>query len=145
AIWRKALGEEHPLTASSYNNVAYNLKAQGKYAEAQPLYEKALDICRKTLGEDHPDTATVDNNVAYNVYAQGKYEEALVALEPASRSFEARRLSAARGLDRSAAVGIYSPYRLRAALLARRGQPRDAWNALEFDLARGLLDEQADR
>src|SRR5262249_51509759 len=58
---------------------------------------------------------------------------------------EAGRLSAARGLDRAAAVGVRSPYPFRAALLARRGQPRDAWNALEADLARGLLDEQAQR
>jgi len=35
-----------------------NLIGQGKYAEAGPLLEKALDICRKTLGEEHPNTAT---------------------------------------------------------------------------------------
>src|SRR5262249_53144179 len=50
AIRRKVLGEEHPDTAHSSNEVAYNLQAQGKYAEAQPLYEKALASWRKTLG-----------------------------------------------------------------------------------------------
>ena len=34
AIRRKVLGEDHPDTAASYNNVASNLNAQGKYAEA---------------------------------------------------------------------------------------------------------------
>ena len=41
-IWRDALGfieenlgEEHPDTAASYNNLAYNLNAQGRYAEAE--------------------------------------------------------------------------------------------------------------
>jgi hypothetical protein len=54
---REVLGEEHPHTATSYNNVAANLHAQGKYAEAGPPYQKALDFCCKVLGEDHPSTA----------------------------------------------------------------------------------------
>ena len=76
AIFQKVLGEEHPDTATSYNNVAFNLTAQGKYVEAEPLYRKALAIYRKGLGEEHADTATSYNNVAYNLKAQGKYAEA---------------------------------------------------------------------
>jgi tetratricopeptide (TPR) repeat protein len=48
---RQVLGEDHPYTANSYNNLAYNLNAQGKYMEAGPLYQRALDIRRKILGE----------------------------------------------------------------------------------------------
>ena len=70
------LGEDHPDTATSYNNVAVNLNAQGKSAEAEPLYQKALEIRRKVLGEDHPDTASSYNNVAFNLNAQGKSAEA---------------------------------------------------------------------
>lgn len=33
-VRRKLLGEEHPETARSYNNLAANLNALGKYAEA---------------------------------------------------------------------------------------------------------------
>jgi tetratricopeptide (TPR) repeat protein len=73
---RQVLGEDHPDTAQSYNNVAFNLNAQGKYVEAGPLYQKALDIWHKTLGEDHPDTATSYDNVAVNLSYQGKYLEA---------------------------------------------------------------------
>jgi tetratricopeptide (TPR) repeat protein len=47
---RKLLGEEHPDTALSYNNLALNLNFRGKYAAAAPLYEKALDLRRKLLG-----------------------------------------------------------------------------------------------
>ncbi|MEW8659886.1 MAG: TIR domain-containing protein, partial [Candidatus Thiodiazotropha endolucinida] len=36
-ICQRVLGEEHPSTATSYNNVATNLNAQGRYAEAEPL------------------------------------------------------------------------------------------------------------
>ena len=54
---RRLLTDDHPHTAVSYNNLAYNLDAQGKYAQAQPLYEKALEIHRRLLTDDHPDTA----------------------------------------------------------------------------------------
>ena len=43
------LGEDHPGTATSFNSVAFNLNRQGKYAQAQPLYEKALEIRRRLL------------------------------------------------------------------------------------------------
>jgi hypothetical protein len=52
------LGEEHPLTATNYNNLALNLGDQGKYREAEEGYRKALAIRRKVLGEEHPLTAT---------------------------------------------------------------------------------------
>jgi tetratricopeptide (TPR) repeat protein len=67
SIHRKVLGEEHPLTAMCYNEVARNLYARGKYAEAAEVDSKALTIRRKVLGEDHPDTATSYNNVAFNL------------------------------------------------------------------------------
>jgi tetratricopeptide (TPR) repeat protein len=73
---RQVLGEDHPHTAESYNNVAFILNAQGRYAEAGPLHQKALDIRRKALGEEHPATAESYNNVAGNLESQGKYAEA---------------------------------------------------------------------
>ena len=76
AIRRKVLGEDHPDTAASYNNLALNLDAQGKYGAAEPLFQKALAIYLKVLGEDHPDTAASYNNLASNLDAQGKYGEA---------------------------------------------------------------------
>jgi len=73
---REVVGEDHPHTAASYNNVAANLNAQGKYVEAGPLFQKALDILLKALGEEHPDTALGYNNVAANLDDQGKHAEA---------------------------------------------------------------------
>src|SRR5262249_39956673 len=64
AIWQKVLGEQHPETATSYNNLAACLYAQGKHAEALRLQQKALDINLKALGEQHPATAHSYNNVA---------------------------------------------------------------------------------
>jgi len=76
AIRRKVLGEEHPDTATSYNNLSLSLNPQRKYAAAEAGYKKALDIYRKTLGEEHPSTATSYTNLAGNLNAQGKYAAA---------------------------------------------------------------------
>jgi tetratricopeptide (TPR) repeat protein len=76
AIRRQVLGEEHPLTATNYHNLASILYKQDKYVEAEAGFRKALDIRRKALGEDHPDTATTYNNLASNLAAQGKHAEA---------------------------------------------------------------------
>jgi CHAT domain-containing protein/tetratricopeptide (TPR) repeat protein len=72
AIRRKVLGEEHPLTALSYHNLAANLYAQGKYVAAEKLERKALAIRRKVLGEEHPLTASSYNNLANDLHTQGK-------------------------------------------------------------------------
>jgi Flp pilus assembly protein TadD len=75
-IRRKWLGDDHPDTADSYNNLAGNLDAQGKYTEAGPHYRKALAIWLKALGEDHPDTARGHNDLAADLERQGKSAEA---------------------------------------------------------------------
>ncbi len=82
-VRRRLLSDDHPDTATSYNNVASNLNAQAKYAQAQPLYEKALEIRRRLLGDIHPHTAGSYNNVAYNLAWQGKYAAAQPLFEKA--------------------------------------------------------------
>ena len=54
---RANVGEEHPDTAMSLNNLAYLYQAVGNYEAAQPLFARALAICEKVLGPEHPDTA----------------------------------------------------------------------------------------
>ena len=49
AISKAVLGERHPDTATSLNNLALLLEAQGDYAAAKPLFEQAMDICRHNL------------------------------------------------------------------------------------------------
>ena len=48
---------------------------QGRYAEAEPLYKRALAIREKALGPDHPDVAGL-NNLAELYDKQGRYAEA---------------------------------------------------------------------
>src|SRR5262249_50332310 len=95
AIRLKALGEGHPHTAQSYGNLAANLNAQGKYAQAEPLHRKALAIRLKALGEGHPETALSYNNLAAPLHRQEKYAQA--ALPPIAR----RRQSGSRGWGRA--------------------------------------------
>jgi tetratricopeptide (TPR) repeat protein len=64
AIWEKQLGPDHPDTATSLNNLAGLLQAQGDFGGARPLYERALAIREKQLGPDHPATAASLNNLA---------------------------------------------------------------------------------
>jgi len=69
------LGPEDPYTATSLNNVAWLLKAQGDFAGAQPLYERALAIREKSLGPEHPETASALNDLAILLQDQGDLEE----------------------------------------------------------------------
>ena len=54
---------------ASYNN-------QGRYSEAEPLYQQALELRKKLLGEEHPDVATSLNNLAGLYNNQGRNSEA---------------------------------------------------------------------
>jgi tetratricopeptide (TPR) repeat protein len=52
-------------------------RVQGRYADAIPLYERALVIREKVLGREHADVADTLTNLA-NVYqAQGRDAEAI--------------------------------------------------------------------
>ena len=48
----------------------------GRYAQAEPLYRRALTIREKALGPEHPDVAQPLNNLALLYYATGRKEEA---------------------------------------------------------------------
>ena len=144
-LCRELLGDEHPDTARSYNNLGMNLHAQGKYAEAEPLVRRALAIWQKVRGEEHPDTAASYHNLALNLDAQGKYAEAEPVARAAVASLEAARLRvAASGLERAAAQR-FDPRLEWAIALVHLGKPRDAWQALEGHLGRGLLDDYSAR
>ena len=83
AIREKALGPEHPETASSLNNLALVLKIQGDFANARLLYERSLAILEKILGPEHPDTASALNNLALLLKTQGDLASARPLFERA--------------------------------------------------------------
>ncbi|CAN0367579.1 unnamed protein product, partial [Ectocarpus sp. 8 AP-2014] len=53
-IGEKTLGPDHPALATRLNNRAGLLESQGKYSEAEPLYERCQAIEEKALGPKHP-------------------------------------------------------------------------------------------
>ncbi len=60
----KVLGNEHPDTATTYNNLASVYYHKGDYTKALEWHHKALTICEKVMGKEHPNTATTYNNIA---------------------------------------------------------------------------------
>src|SRR5437764_668370 len=67
---------DNPDVANSLNNLALLYKVQGKYAQAEPLYQSAHAIREKVLPLDHSNVATSLNNPAMLYQAQGKYVQA---------------------------------------------------------------------
>jgi tetratricopeptide (TPR) repeat protein len=68
---QQALAAVPPMSAK-----AQELYAQGKYAQAEPLFRKGLAVYEEVLGPKHPDTATCYNNLAVNLESQGRAKEA---------------------------------------------------------------------
>ena len=62
--------------ANVLNLAGEYLYGRAAYAEAQPLYARALAIREKALGPDHPDVAESLNNLAELYCSQGAYAEA---------------------------------------------------------------------
>ncbi|MFE9602647.1 tetratricopeptide repeat protein, partial [Streptomyces hokutonensis] len=60
----RVLGEDHPSTLISRNNLAGAYRESGDVVRAIPLYEQALAGCLRVLGEDHPTTKTVLANLS---------------------------------------------------------------------------------
>ena len=60
---QRLLGDNHPLVATSLNNLAFLYESQGKYEEAEPLYLQALAIAEQALGENHPTTVKIRENL----------------------------------------------------------------------------------
>ncbi len=61
---RRVLGEDHPDTLTSANNLARDLSELGDYQQARTLDEDTLARRRRVLGEDHPDTLASAENLA---------------------------------------------------------------------------------
>ncbi len=143
-IWRRRFADDNPLTANGYDELASILKDQGEYSDAQPLYEKALEIRRRLFGDNHLTTARTYSALAANSHAQGNYIEARERWLRAANGLNAARVRIAfTGLERVGAARSMGPP--LAAVSARLGQPAEAWQALEDDMGRGLLDELAAR
>ena len=71
--------------ANRLNNLAALYRDQGKYAEAEPLFKRALAIDEKALGPDHPTVATIAENLARTLRNLDRDSEAKVYEDQAAK------------------------------------------------------------
>ncbi len=76
AVVKARFGVNHPDYGAALNNLARVYYQQGKYADAEGLYKRALTIFEKALGAGHPSVGASFNNLAIVYTEQGKYEDA---------------------------------------------------------------------
>ena len=69
-IKEKVLGERHPSTATSYNNLAELYYSQGNYSVSLSYCYKAYKICISKPGLNHPNTKLVYRNMQATYYKQ---------------------------------------------------------------------------
>lgn len=75
AITEQAYGPDHPAVVPRLNGLAELYEGMARYADALPLYRRALVIVDQ--GPDHPSTATSLSNLAGLYRTMGRYEQAL--------------------------------------------------------------------
>jgi len=71
-----AAGLEADRLAQSLANLAEAHRLQGRFSEAEPLYDRAVTLYEETLGPEHPDLALTLNNQALLFHAQGDHARA---------------------------------------------------------------------
>jgi tetratricopeptide (TPR) repeat protein len=75
-ILKSELGDRHPNTAISLNNLAKLYQSMGYYDRALQSLEAALEILKSELGDRHPDTAACLGNLAELYQSMGNDSEA---------------------------------------------------------------------
>jgi hypothetical protein len=64
AARRQTLGDDHPITLTSMDNLAETRRARGEFQAAHDLNEQTLAAGRRIFGEDHPYPLISMNNLA---------------------------------------------------------------------------------
>ena len=73
---QRTLGNDHPDTTESKNDLAILYKEQSRYEEAEPLLIQAIEGRRLKLGDAHPHTLESLNNLIGLYEAWNKPEKA---------------------------------------------------------------------
>ena len=74
---KRVLGDEHPDTLLSINDLAESYFILGRYQEALQLNQQALEVQKRILNDEHPNTLKSMHNV-FRLYSQlGQYPEAI--------------------------------------------------------------------
>jgi len=68
-------GDQHPVTASSMNNIGLMQKYLGNFDKSREMYHKALSIYGDTVGTDHASYAATLNNLGNLLRSQSLLDE----------------------------------------------------------------------
>ena len=77
------IGSLNPRLAGSLNELGILYAKQHKYAQAEPIFQRALGVCVAVLGSDHPDVAIILKNIGILKASQRQYVEADLLLKHA--------------------------------------------------------------
>ena len=124
------MSRRRATTATSLSNLGRVFDLQGKYADAEAVYRRSLDVRERVLGRDHPDVATVLNNLAKVLQELGKDQQLSVS--------EARA-RARVGATVGAATEIESMYRRALAIQDKALGREHPSTALTLNNLGGLL------
>lgn len=80
-----ALGEDHPDTLMSINNLAGTYWRQGRWKEVEKLQVEVMKKSKQALGEAHQDTLTSMNHLAFTYRALGRQKSALGLVSSCAR------------------------------------------------------------
>ena len=69
-------GPNDPRLVKSLSSLAGAYVSQGKYADAEPLYKRALSLSEKIFGLDSPEVANSLERIACTQILQDKFDEA---------------------------------------------------------------------
>jgi serine/threonine protein kinase len=73
---QRILGENHPDTLHSINELGNEIASTNRWMEAEPILRKGLAAARPALGDDHPTTLDLLHNHAWVLANLGRFAEA---------------------------------------------------------------------
>jgi hypothetical protein len=82
------LGEEHPDTLASMNNLALLYQRQGRSNRSEALYIRLLELQERALGADHPRRFASMNDLAWLYLSQARYARAEPLLRNAVTGYQ---------------------------------------------------------
>ncbi|TGO02205.1 hypothetical protein PN36_28630, partial [Candidatus Thiomargarita nelsonii] len=141
---KEFLGEKHPDTLESQNNLAEIYKSLGRLSKALPLLEKGYRIRSDVLGEKHPDTLTNLSNFALIYKELGEINKAIKHLEKLVKGVEHLRSGDLSAENRQALFKKWVPsYFGLSYLYIAQSRFEDAFRLAELSKARTLLESLA--
>jgi tetratricopeptide (TPR) repeat protein len=123
----RLLGPDHPDTLNTRNSLAAAYQAEGRTADAIPLFEQTLAGRERLLGADHPDTLSVRNTLATAYRATGRAADAIPLVQQVLAARE-------RSLGADHPSTLVSRNNLASAYRAT-GRPAEAIPLFEMNVA----------